>query len=135
MSGPGKLPASLSHLAPGGPSGKQQSQFENKKKRRWKPGTVALREIRKFQRGYNTLIPKAAIKRLLKKKCNDELPPGTALNGVRRTEPATDAMHEMIEAYIISLLSDAYLNSLHAKRITLTPKDIQLARRIRGDIS
>ena len=133
MSGKGKIPASLAHLVPGG--GKQQKQLDQKKKKRFKPGTVALREIRRYQRGYNTLIPRAAIKRLLKRLCNDHILPGTCPNGVRRTDASITAMHEMIESYLISVMQDSLLNTLHAKRVTTTPKDIQLARRVRGEIA
>ena len=46
---------------------------------------------------------------------------------------AVDALHEASEDYLITLLEDANLLAIHAKRITVQPRDIQLARRIQGD--
>ena len=46
---------------------------------------------------------------------------------------AIEALHEGAESYMISLLEDANLLAIHARRITVQPRDIQLARRIRGD--
>lgn len=45
------------------------------------------------------------------------------------------ALHEGTEAYLVSLFEDTNLCSIHAKRVTIMPKDIQLARRIRGERS
>ncbi|XP_027487410.1 histone H3-like centromeric protein A, partial [Corapipo altera] len=42
------------------------------------------------------------------------------------------ALQEAAEAFIVRLLEDAYLCSLHARRVTLFPKDLQLVRRLRG---
>ena len=49
------------------------------------------------------------------------------------TVGAVDALHEASEDYLVTLLEDANLLAIHAKRVTLQPRDIQLARRIRGD--
>ena len=46
---------------------------------------------------------------------------------------AVDALHEASEDYLITLLEDANLLAIHAKHVTLQPRDIQLARRMRGD--
>ena len=51
----------------------------------------------------------------------------------RWTVGAVDALHEASEDYLITLLEDANLLAIHTKRVTLQPRDIQLARRIRGD--
>ena len=51
----------------------------------------------------------------------------------RWTVGAVDALHEGAEDYLITLLEDANLLAIHARRITIQPRDIQLARRIRGD--
>ena len=50
------------------------------------------------------------------------------------TKGAIKALHEGSEAYMVQLLEDANLLAIHARRITLQPRDIQLARRIRGDM-
>ena len=49
------------------------------------------------------------------------------------TVGAVDALHEASEDYFVTLLEDANLLAIHAKHVTLQPRDIQLARRIRGD--
>ena len=51
----------------------------------------------------------------------------------RWTMGAVDALHEASEDYLITLLEDANLLAIHAKCVTLQPRDIQLARRIHGD--
>ena len=52
---------------------------------------------------------------------------------LRWTRGAIEAIHEGAESYMISLLEDANLLAIHARRITVQPRDIQLARRIRGE--
>ena len=49
------------------------------------------------------------------------------------TAGAVDALHEAVEDYLVTLLEDANLLAIHARRVTVQPRDIQLARRIRGD--
>ena len=51
----------------------------------------------------------------------------------RRTVGAVDALHEASEDYLVTLLEDANLLAIHARRVTLQPRDIQLAQRIWGD--
>ena len=46
---------------------------------------------------------------------------------------AVEALQEAAEYYITNLFDDAHLCALHAKRITLQPKDMQLTMRIRGE--
>ena len=46
---------------------------------------------------------------------------------------AVDALHEASENYLVGMMEDANLLAIHAKRFTIQPRDIQLARRIRGD--
>ena len=52
---------------------------------------------------------------------------------LRWAEGAIDALHESCEDYLITLLEDANLLAIHARCVTVQPRDIQLARRIRGD--
>ena len=42
-------------------------------------------------------------------------------------------LQEASEAYLVGLFEDTNLCAIHAKRVTIMPKDIQLARRIRGE--
>lgn len=98
-----------------------------KKPRRYRPGTVALREIRRYQKSTELLIRKAPFQRLIREIAQD-----IRLN-VRFQGTAILAMQEAAEAYLVSLFEDTNLCAIHAKRVTIMPKDIQLARRIRGE--
>ena len=54
---------------------------------------------------------------------------------LRWTKGAIDALHEAAEIYLVALLEDANLLAIHAHRYTVQPRDIQLARRIRGEVT
>ena len=54
---------------------------------------------------------------------------------IRYQESAMLALQEAAEAYLVGYFEDANLCAIHAKRVTIMPKDIQLARRIRGERS
>uniref|UniRef100_A0A8C8RGH6 Core Histone H2A/H2B/H3 domain-containing protein n=1 Tax=Pelusios castaneus TaxID=367368 RepID=A0A8C8RGH6_9SAUR len=97
-------------------------------RRRYRPGQRALMEIRKFQNSTNLLIQKLPFSRVVREICL------TYTRGVdyRWQSMALLALQEAAEAFLVRLLEDSYLCSIHAKRVTLFPKDIQLARRIRG---
>jgi len=100
-----------------------------KKKQKWRPGTVALREIRQYQRSTNLLIPKLPFSRLIKEIAHER-----SSNGLRFQSSALMALQEAAEAYIVQLFEDTNLCAIHAKRVTVMPKDMNLARRIRGDL-
>ena len=97
--------------------------------KRYTPGTLALREIRKYQKSTDHLIPHAPFSRLIRE---------IAIKDLKKTEirfqsAAIMALQEAAEYYLVRLLDDANLCAIHARRVTLTPKDLQLARRIRGE--
>jgi len=97
-----------------------------KKPRRYRPGTVALREIRKFQKSTDHLIPKAPFMRLVK-----EVVQNNFKDEFRFQTNAIDALRAAAEAYIVGFLEDANLIAIHAKRVTIMNKDMKLALRIR----
>ncbi|KAI9096159.1 histone-fold-containing protein [Phlyctochytrium arcticum] len=103
------------------------------RKHRYRPGTVALREIRKYQRSTELLIRKLPFARLVKEVSADlstmEYAGG---NPPRWQSMAIMALQEAAEAFMVHLFEDANLCAIHAKRVTIMQKDIQLARRIRG---
>ena len=101
-----------------------------KRPRRFKPGVQALREIRKYQKSTELLIRKLPFQRLVKEVTRD-----TMGKEYRFQSHALMAMQEAAEAYLTSLFEDTNLCAIHAKRVTIYPKDIQLARRIRGERS
>ena len=98
-----------------------------KKKHRYRPGTVALREIRKYQKSTELLIRKLPFQRLVKEIACD------FKTDLRFQSSAILALQEAAEAYLVGLFEDTNLCAIHAKRVTIMPKDIQLARRIRGE--
>ena len=102
-----------------------------RKPHRFRPGTVALREIRCFQRSTELLIRKLPFQRLVKGIVQEMFP----TKGIRVQSTALMAMQEAAEAYLVGLFEDTNLCAIHAKRVTIMPKDIQLARRIRGERS
>jgi len=103
------------------------------KKRRYRPGSLALREIRKYQRSTELLIRKLPFARLVREIASDVLRRGPYhMEEVRWNSSAILALQEAAECYLTHLLEDSNLCAIHAKRVTLMQKDIQLARRIRG---
>jgi len=99
-----------------------------KKPHRYRPGTVALREIRHYQKSTELVIRKQPFQRLVREVTRDQMK-----KDYRFQSHAIMALHEASEAYLVSLFEDTNLCAIHAKRVTIMPKDMQLARRIRGD--
>ncbi len=120
---------------------------------RYRPGTVALREIRKYQKSTELLIRKAPFARLARELTAEY----TAVIGHYHAA-ALSALQESSEQYLIvsilclaillqiaqfrvvvaltllqGLMGDSNLCAIHSKRVTILPKDMQLARRIRGE--
>ena len=97
--------------------------------RRKRPGIGALLEIRKMQRTTDLILPKKSFARLVREVCNDVSP-----EPYNWTAEALLALQHSTEAFLIGLLDDSNLCAIHRTRVTITPKDIQLARRIRGPV-
>lgn len=97
------------------------------KPHRFRPGTVALREIRKYQKSTELLIRKLPFQRLVREIAQDYK------TDLRFQSSAIAALQEACEAYLVGLFEDSNLCCIHAKRVTIMPKDLQLARRIRGE--
>ena len=121
-------------------AGKKRSTFAKKQPRsqadnppaehqlhRYRPGTVTLREIWKYQKSMELLICKLPFQCLVR-----EILQGFGV-GFRVTPAMVMALQEAAEAYLVQLLEDSNLCAIHAKCITIQPKDIQLVRRIRGE--
>ncbi|GBG34750.1 Histone H3 [Hondaea fermentalgiana] len=96
---------------------------------RLRPGERALKEIKRYQKSTNLLIQKLPFARVVK----EETERYTQSQEFRWQSEALTALQEAAEAYLVSVFQDANLCALHAKRVTLMVRDIQLARRIRGD--
>ncbi|XP_053556102.1 uncharacterized protein LOC128647343 [Bombina bombina] len=95
----------------------------------YRPSKSVLLDIRKYQGSTMLLISKLPFSRLVREVTNSI----TLLN-YRYQSMALAALQEASEAFLVRLLEDAYLCTIHAKRVTLMPSDLQLARRIRGHI-
>jgi len=97
----------------------------SEKKHRFRPGTVALREIRKFQKSTELLIRRLPFQRLVREVAQEKA------SELRFQTQAVLALQEAAEAYLVGLFEDTNLCAIHAKRVTIMPKDMQLARRLR----
>lgn len=104
------------------------TQEPKRKPHRYRPGTVALREIRKYQKSTELLIRKLPFQRLVR-----EIAQQFNLKDYRFQSTAILALQEASEAYLVGLFEDTNACAIHAKRVTIMPKDMQLARRIRGE--
>lgn len=139
-----------------------QSEDESqstRKPRRYHPGTVALREIRRYQRSTDLLLLKLPFSRLVSlvfivfpftrfpenyakltplpfaKHQVREIALSMVPTGgetLRWQTQAIQALQESCEAFMVHLFEDTNLCAIHAKRVTIMQKDVQLARRIRG---
>jgi len=95
-------------------------------KPRYRPGTVAIREIRRYQETVTPLLPKLPFQRVVR-----EIAQYHKID-VRFRADSVLALQEAAEAFLIDLFEDTVLCAVHAKRVTITVKDMSLARRIRG---
>ncbi|KAE8219008.1 hypothetical protein CF319_g7217 [Tilletia indica] len=99
-----------------------------KKPHRYKPGTVALREIRRYQKSTELCLRKLPFQRLVREIAQD-----IVKTDMRFQSGALGALQEASEAYLVSILEDTNLAAIHAGRVTIRPKDMHLARRLRGE--
>ena len=99
--------------------------METKKRRQ---GIKTLKEIRKFQSSTELLIHQLPFQRLVKKLIQ------ARWNDLMIQALAVKVLQEAGETFLVGLLEQANLCAIHMKYVTIMPKDIQLARRIRGDI-
>ena len=98
-----------------------------KKPRRYRPGIAALREIRRYIDTIELLIPELPFMRLVREIAQD------FKTELRFQSSAVITLQEASEAYLVGLFEDSNLCAIHAKRATVKSKDMQLARRIRGE--
>lgn len=98
-----------------------------KKKPRYRAGTVALQEIRKYRHSTELLIRKRPFQRLVRQVMSE-----MKTDEYRFQSTAMLALQEAAEAYLVRLFEDSMCCAIHAHRITIMPKDMQLALRMRG---
>jgi histone H3 len=99
-----------------------------KKKMRYRPGTVALREIRQYQKSEDLLLRKAPFTRLVKEISQD------IRGDFKWTKSGIEALQHATEGYIVVLMEDTNIATLHRKKQTISVADMQLIRRIRREI-
>ena len=115
-------------------SGQKAPKGGVKRRYRYRPGTVALKQIRQYQKSTDLLIRKLPFQRLVREiACDSEVIKSPLCGKVRFQSAAIMAIQEAAEAYLVGLFEDTNLCAIHARRVTIMPKDIQLARRIRGE--
>lgn len=96
---------------------------------RYRPGTVALREIRKYQKTTDLLIRKLPFQRFVREVAQDYK------TDIKFQSSAMECLQEAAEAYLVGLFEDTLRCALHARRITIQAKDMKLARKLRGDMN
>lgn len=106
---------------------KGSSTQRQRKKHRFRSGTVALREIRHYQKTWRPLIPAASFIR-----CVRMITQEFSREVNRWTAEALVAIQEAAEDFLVHLFEDGMLCAIHAKRVTLMKKDFELARRLGG---
>ena len=106
---------------------KGKTGYSEPKKQRFRPRTVALWEIRRYQKNMDLLIRKLPFQRLVHEIIFEYK------QDYQLAAAAVAALQEATKAYLVGLFENTNLCAIHAKRITIMPKDIQLARRIRGE--
>ena len=115
---------------------KKKKSVKDKPKRRWRPGTVALREIRHWQKDVYHLIPREPFRRVCREVLQDlqvHVPRSVKTIKVDQmpvqniSKAAVEALAEASEVYVIGLLEDSNLLAIHAKGTTLKRKDVELA--------
>ena len=109
------------------PTASQKSMEGEKRKIRYRPGTVALREIKRYQKSTNLLLPRASFQRVVRSICSE------IDHDLRFQSQALIALQEATEAYLVGIFEDANLCCIHARRVTIKKQDMELARRIRGE--
>lgn len=97
-----------------------------KRPHRYRAGTVALKEIRRYQKSTELLIRKQPFQRMVRSICQ-EFKSDSRFQG-----SALASLQEAAEAFIIGLFEDANDCAIHGRRVTVMPRDIQLAMKIRG---
>lgn len=98
-----------------------------KKTRHFKPGTVALREVKRYQKTSGFLIASLPFERLVREVAQD------FKADLRFSRSAVALIQLITEHYLVGILEESVLVAISAKRVSVQPKDVHLVRRIRGE--
>ena len=110
-------------------AGGEGAPVKVRKAHRFRPGTVALREIRRYQKSTELLIRKLPFQRLVR----EIMAEFSIRENMRIQASAVAALQEAAEMYLTGLFDDTNLIAIHAKRVTIMPRDMKLALRLRGE--
>ena len=99
-----------------------------RKPRRYRPGTVALREIRRYQKSTELLLRKIPFQRLVREVVTKIYPN----ENYRFQSTALLALQEASEDYLVRMFSQVNDLAIHGKRVTIKPEDIHIWGRITG---
>jgi histone H3 len=116
------------HLATKAAQAAAQKTISERKPRRWRQGTVALREIQKFQKITDLLIRKAPVQRLVQEIVHNM----SRKSDLQMQSTALLALQEAAEYFMVDVFNDTNLCAQHGKRVTIKVKDLVLACRIQG---
>ena len=105
---------------------KKKEEGDKKNEKRKRRGMKALKEIKKFQSSTKLLIRKLLFQRLVQEILQ------MRRNDLKIQGMAVKVLQEAGEVFLVGLLEQANMCAIHAKHVTIMPKDIQLARRIGG---
>ena len=97
-----------------------------RKPRRWRPGTAALREIRKYQKSTELLIRKLPFQRLVREVTQD------IKEDLRFQSTSILALQEASESFLVNMFEQVNLAAIHGGRVTIQPKDMRLWSRMKG---
>ena len=103
-----------------------QREGRVRKPRRFRPGTVSLREIRKYQKSTELLIRKLPFQRLVREVAQK------IDSTLRFQSTAILALQEASEAFLVTMFDKVNLCAIHGNRVTIKPKDILLWKRMKG---
>jgi len=103
----------------------------DRNRKRYRPGTRALMEIRKYQKKTDLLIRRLPFQRVVR-EISDSM---SIIEGCRWQSNAMSALQEAAEAYLVTIFEHANICAIHAKRVTIMTQDLGLALRIRGESS
>jgi len=92
-------------------------------------GQTALQEIKRIQKCVHPLIPKLPFQRLVREVTQDAI--STESDGFRFQGSALEVLQAAAEQYLTEVFEQTNLLSIHAKRVTIQPKDVQLSKRMR----
>ena len=104
---------------------KKQTMGNVRRRRKFRPGTVALREIRKYQKSTELLIRKLPFQRLVR-----EIVYEMKDKSYRFTPQGLLALQEAAESFLVKVFDQCNHISIHGKRTTVMVKDIQLWKRL-----